>query len=61
MGDTKCGSCDLAAEAGAYCGGCAARIMARALNPFFGGRRKKSAGPETPRPARPVAQQRLFR
>ncbi len=44
MGDAKCRSCDLAAEAGAYCSGCAAHSMAKALNPFFGGRRKKSAG-----------------
>ena len=38
-------ACDRAADAGAYCSSCAADIMAKALNPRFGGRRKKGAKP----------------
>ena len=38
MANAKCRSCDHAADAGAYCSSCAADIMAKALNPFFGGR-----------------------
>ena len=41
MANAKCRTCDHVAAAGAYCGTCAADIMAKALNPFFGGRRKK--------------------
>ena len=41
MTNAKCSSCDHAADAGAYCSSWAEGIMAKALNPFFGGRRKK--------------------
>ena len=51
MANAKCRSCDHAADAGAYCSSCAAGIMANALNPFFGGRRKKLLWPEPPRPS----------
>ena len=37
MANAKCRSCDHAADADAYCGSCAAGLMAQALNPFFGG------------------------
>ena len=41
MTNAKCRSCDHAADASAYCSSCAADIMAKAFNPFYGGRRKK--------------------
>ncbi len=44
MANAKCRSCDHAADAGAYCSSCAADIMAKALNPFFGGGEKSSPG-----------------
>ena len=50
MANAKCRTCDRAADAGAYCSSCAAAIMAKALNPFFGGRRKKLSRPEAPSP-----------
>ena len=56
MANAKCRSCDHAA-AGAYCSSCAADIMAKALNPFSRGRRKKLPRPEPPRPS---TQHRLF-
>ena len=64
MANRTCRTCDRAADAGAYCSSCAAGIMAKALNPFHGRRRKKlpertrrlSPGP----PATCSAQQRLF-
>ena len=59
MATAKCRSCDHAAAAVAYCSSCAAGIMAKALNPFFGGRRKKSRGPEVLPPSAST-QQRLF-
>ena len=37
MAEAKCRFCDHAADAGAYCGSWTAAIMAKALNPFFGG------------------------
>ena len=60
MANAKCGSCDHANNAGAYCSSCAAGTMAKALNPFFGGRRKKLPRPEPPRPYAPSTQHRLF-
>ena len=64
MANQTCRTCDRVADAGAYCSSCAADIMAKALNPFHGSRRKKlperpgklSPGP----PATPSAQRRLF-
>ncbi len=61
MANAKCRSCDHAADSGAYCSSCAADIMTRALNPFFGRRRKKSARPEPARTSNPVTQHRPFR
>ena len=61
MGNGTCRRCRRAADAGAYCGSCAADIMARALNPRYGGRRKKEGKPEPVRPLRASGQQRLFR
>ena len=60
MANAKCRSCDHAADAGAYCSSCAADIMAKALNPFYGGRRKKLPRPERPRPSASSTQHRLF-
>ena len=61
MSDRICWTCDRAADAGAgaYCNSCASAIMAKALNPSFGGRRKKSRRPEV-RPPSASTQQRLF-
>ena len=61
MTDATCRNCDRTADAGAYCSVCAADIMAKAFNPFFGGRSKKSGRPEPPRPPSTSPQQRLFR
>ncbi len=61
MANAKCRTCDRAADAGAYCSMCAADITAKALNPLFGGRRKKSPRAEPPRGSAPPTQQRLFR
>ena len=44
LADQACRPCGRTAAAGAYCSSCAAAIMARALNPFYGGRLKKSSG-----------------
>ena len=41
MANAKCRTCDRAAEAGAYCSSRAAAIMAKALNSYFGGQRKR--------------------
>ena len=60
MANAKCRSCGHAADAGAYCSSCAADIMAKALNPFFGGRRKKFPRPEPIRHPPPSTQHRLF-
>ena len=61
MANAKCRNCDNDADAGAYCSSCAAAIMAKALNPFFGGKWKKEARPELTRAGRPPAQQNLLR
>ena len=53
MATAKCRSCDHAAGAGAYCSPCAADIMAKALDSFFGGRHKKSRRPHPPKPPPP--------
>lgn len=61
MANAKCRNCDRRAEAGAYCSSCAADIMAKALNPFFGRKWKKLPPPETVSTSKPAALQRLFR
>ena len=61
MADGKCRRCDRAADSGGYCGSCADGILAKALNPRHGGRRRKGARPEPPAPARLSGQPRLFR
>ena len=38
MANTECRNCDNGASTGAYCSCCAAHIMAKALNRFFGGK-----------------------
>ena len=53
MANAKCRSCNRSAGAGAYCSSCAAAIMAKALDSFFGRRRKKSPRSEPPRPSTP--------
>ena len=60
MANPTCRNCDRSADAGAYCGSCAAAIMAKALNPFFGGKWKKLGRPDAVRTSRPSPQQRLF-
>ena len=60
MANAECRFCDHGADAGAYCSSCAADIMAKALDPFFGGRRKKLPRPKPPRPSAPSTQHRLF-
>ena len=61
-------NCNRSADAGAYCSSFAAGIVAKAFNPFYGGRRKKlppgqRTVPREPGPAvgSTSAQQRLFR
>ena len=61
MANAKCRNCDRAAYAGAYCSSCAAAIMAKALNPFFGGKWKKEAKPELTRTVGPPVPPNLFR
>ena len=61
MASAKCRTCDRAAAANACCSSDPADIMAKALNPFFGGRRRKLPRPESPRPPYPSAQQQFFR
>ena len=51
--------CNRAADTVAYCSPCAADIMAKALSPFHGGRRKKFPRPDLPRASAPPEQQRL--
>ena len=58
MATAKRRSCDHAACA--YCSSCAADIMAKALDPFFGGRPKKSRCPQPPKLSAPPAQHRLL-
>ena len=48
MANTKCRSCDRAADAGAYYSSSAANIMAKALNPFLVGRGINSPGRSCP-------------
>ena len=63
MAKQTCRTCDRAADSGAYCRSCAADIMARALDPLYGGRRKKSLRPGKLPPgplATPSSQHRLF-
>ena len=60
MANAKCRNCDNDADAGAYCSSCADRIMAKALNPFFGGKWKKGVKPELTKPGKPPAQQSMF-
>ena len=61
MANEKCRTCDRAADAGAYCSSCVADIMAKSLNPFFGGQRKKLPRPELPRTSDPSFRHQLFR
>ena len=68
MANPICRTCDRVADAGVYCGACAAGIMASALNPHFRGRRKKLPPEQRTLPRRPGStvgntsgQQRLFR
>ena len=67
MANGMCRKCDRPAEAGPYCSSCAADVMAKALNPSHGGRRKRLPGqhgkfPRRPAqtPPRPSAQPPLF-
>ena len=67
MANVTCRRCGRPWEAGPYCSPCAADVMAKALNPFHGGRRKKLPGQHgkfPPRPAqtssRPSSQPPLF-
>ena len=64
MASAKCRTCDCMADAGTYCSSCAADIMAKALNPYFRGQRKKlpdrSGKLSPPQPATYSSQQRLF-
>ena len=60
MANAKCRSYDHAADADSYCSSCAAEIMAKALNPFFGGRRKKFPRRESLRHFAPSTQHLLF-
>ena len=53
MANAKCRTCDHAVAAGAHCSSCAAGIMAKALDPFFRGRRKKLPSQSRPRPPGP--------
>ena len=58
MANVKYRTCYRVADA--YCGSCAAPIMARVLDPFFRGHQEKS-GWSRPGPPAPKAQERLFR
>ena len=67
MANKTCRHCDRDADSGAYCSSCAADIMAKALNAFHGGRRKKLPGQHGKPPSRlratspkPSAQPPLF-
>ena len=61
MAAAKCRNCDHSADAGAYCGYCAAAIMGKALNPVFGRKRNKVGRPRAVRTSRFSAQQRQLR
>ena len=54
MANGTCRRCDRPPEAGLYCNSCAADVMAKALNPFHGGRRKKLPGQHGKFPSRPA-------
>ena len=58
MATAKCRNCDRSADAGAYCSYCAAAIMGKALDPFFGRKRNKPGRPGAVRTPRLSAQQR---
>ena len=55
MANPICRTCDPIADSGAYCGQCAAGIMAKALNPFYGGHRKKLPAEQEKLQTRPRA------
>ena len=55
MANVTCRRCGRPWEAGPYCSPCAADVMAKALNPFHGGRRKKLPGQHGKCPSRPGA------
>ena len=55
MANGTCRRCDQPAEAGPYCSSCAADVRAKALNPFYDGRRKKLHGQHGKPPSRPSA------
>ena len=61
MATIQCRSCDSAADAGVSGSSRAAAIIAKALNPRFGGRWKKRGKPPLHRPLPPSTQQRLFK
>ena len=54
MTNGTCRRCDRPADAGPYCSSCAADVMAKALNPCHGGRRKKLPGQHSKFPSRPA-------
>ena len=58
MANAKCRICCRAADAGPCCGKCAADIMAKALNHFFGERRRKLHRPQPPKPSAPSSSDR---
>ena len=60
MANAKGRNCDRSVDAGAYCSSCAADIMAKALNPFFGGKWKKLGRRHAVKADTPSSQQRLF-
>ena len=53
--------CHRSTDSSAYCSSCAADIMAKALNPFFGGKWEKTGRHGATRASKPSAHQRLFR
>ena len=60
MTNPTSGFCERVADTGAYCSSCVADIMAKALNPFYGGRRKKHPRLERTQPSAPPPQPYLF-
>ena len=52
MASGTCRRCDRPAEAGPYCSSYAADVIAKALNPFHGGRRRKLPGQHGKSPSR---------
>ena len=58
MGNVSCRRCRRNdADTGPYCGSCAADIMANALNPFHGSRKKKGTRNAQPTPVKRHPQQ----